>query len=96
VILRIASDDGESNLSFAGRYEVKPRESAVASRMDVEELAGSVIARASVADDGVLSVVFNSGFELDTYAADEFEGWELLGPRGIVAVALLGRGFAVW
>jgi hypothetical protein len=82
-VIRLVKDGAEYELSLPASTDSEPL------------AAGDTVTTASVSEEGVLSVSFASGIDLEARPEDDFEAWQILGPRGLV-VAMLRGGYASW
>jgi hypothetical protein len=59
-------------------------------------LVRAVVRRARASAEGRLSVVFDDGREVTVEPSEDFEAWELVGPKGAKAVCSAGGGVYTW
>lgn len=58
--------------------------------------ARTVVVAAHAFEDGRLEMVFGDGSVIRVPSSEDYEGWELAGPRGLRIVAGPGRKLTVW
>jgi hypothetical protein len=59
-------------------------------------LVRAVVRRARASAEGRLVVVFDDGREVTVEPNEDFEAWELIGPKGAKAVCSAGGGVSTW
>jgi len=60
------------------------------------EVFGSSIDRAVVYKDGKMCIDFSNGMSISAEPDEEYEAWNVSGPRGFLIVALPGGGIMMW
>lgn len=101
--LEALRDDNLITLRIEGPFTVT--ENGVQHALDPSEpaklgpaiaLVRAVVIRARASSEGRLGVVFDDGREVTVEPNDDFEAWELSGPKGAKAVCSAGGGVSTW
>jgi hypothetical protein len=68
----------------------------VAERNDLEFTTGSKVGKLTMYDNGDLNALFEDGNKISVEGSDNFEAWNLTGPRDLRIVSEPGRNLGVW
>lgn len=84
-------------LSHEGEaFTLTPDEDPAEAFAPILQLVGLDVVESTADDSGVLRMTFEDGNLIHVPADDEYEAWNVSGPRGALVVSMPGGELAIW